>query len=138
MTDVPGAIQDKPGPEEWQDADLVSALIALDPVGLGGVTLQASAGPARDRWIDILKTRFEAVGPVRRVPAGVSEDRLIGGIDLAATLAAGYPVTESGLLVQSDRGALLVPMAERMERRAAAHMAAALDMCLRETSTSRS
>ncbi|MFD1283254.1 magnesium chelatase ATPase subunit D, partial [Methylobacterium goesingense] len=54
-------------------------------------------------------------------------DRLLGGIDLAATLAAGRPVTEAGLLAEADGGLLVVPMAERLTPGTAARLAGALD-----------
>ncbi len=61
------------------------------------------------------------------MPAGVAEDRLRGGLDLAATLAAGRPIAESGLLAQAVGGVLLVPSAERLSETVAAILAAALN-----------
>ena len=65
--------------------------------------------------------------PWRRLPPGADEGRLLGGLDLAATLTAARPVAAPGLLAQADGGILVVPMAERLGRSAAAHIAAALD-----------
>ena len=63
----------------------------------------------------------------RPVPVHVDDDRLLGGIDLAATLQGGRPVAQRGLLAEADRGVLLLSMAERMSGSTAAHVAAALD-----------
>ncbi len=75
--------------------------------------------------------RFAASGmtsvPWRRLPPGADEGRLLGGLDLAATLATGRPVAAPGLLAEADGGVLVVPMAERLGRSAAAAIAAALD-----------
>ena len=74
--------------------------------------------------------RFAASGTTdrwRRLPPGADEGRLLGGLDLAATLASGRPVAAPGLLAEANGGVLVVPMAERMSRTAAAHLCAALD-----------
>jgi magnesium chelatase subunit D len=65
--------------------------------------------------------------PLRRVPLHVSDDRLLGGLDLAATLQAGRPVSARGLLADADGGLVLLSMAERVERGTAARIAAVLD-----------
>ncbi|MCX8005674.1 MAG: VWA domain-containing protein, partial [Burkholderiaceae bacterium] len=66
--------------------------------------------------------------PWRRIPAHVDDDRLLGGLDLPATLASGRPVARRGLLVELDGGVALVPMAERLAPALAAHLARALDL----------
>ena len=65
--------------------------------------------------------------PVRRLPLHVADGRLLGGLDLAATLRAGRPVAERGLLAEADGGVVLVAMAERLTPGTAARLAAALD-----------
>ncbi len=65
--------------------------------------------------------------PLRRVPLGVADDRLLGGLDLAATLRGGSPVAQQGLLSEADGGVLELAMAERLQPGAAARVAAALD-----------
>ena len=69
----------------------------------------------------------EETAPWRRLPPCADEGRLLGGLDLAATLATGRPVAAPGLLAEADGGVLVVPMAERLGRSAAANLAAALD-----------
>lgn len=109
------------------NAALAAALFAVDPPGLGGVRLMARAGPLRDRWLDLLRDLLPEDTPVRRLPVHTTENRLLGGIDLAATLSAGRPVAERGLLAASHGGILVAAMAERMAPTVAAHLAVALD-----------
>ena len=111
----------------WADACAVAALLAVDPRGLQGAVLRARPGPVRDCWLEWLDEGFEPSAPRRRVPSGVAEDRLLGGLDLPATLAAGRPVLQRGLLAEADGGLLLLAMAERASRIAIAHVSAALD-----------
>jgi magnesium chelatase subunit D len=111
----------------WQDALHAAALVAVDPLGLGGATVRAGAGPTRDRWLDALRAALPADTPVRRLPAHVTDDRLLGGLDLAATLRAGRVVAEKGVLAHADGGVVVVPMAERLGASTTAHLATALD-----------
>ena len=127
-------------PEDTEDdgarAGFAAALLAVDPA-LGGATLRAPAGPARDAWLEALRGHLAAAAPGgapapssvpwRRLPPGVAEGRLIGGLDLSATLAAGRPVAERGLLAEAAGGVLVVPMAERLGGGAAGLVAGALD-----------
>ena len=114
------------GESPWATALRVAALLAIDPHGLGGVVVRAGAGPVRERWLDALRA---ALGdrPWRRLPPGIGDERLIGGLDLPATLAAGRPVSIRGLLAEADGGVVVVPMAERLDAGKAARLAAALD-----------
>ena len=41
----------------WAEAAVAAALVAVDPVGLGGVCLRAQAGPVRDRKKNSARTR---------------------------------------------------------------------------------
>lgn len=110
-----------------QDPRLAAALLAVDPAGLGGVRLQASAGPVRDAWLALLQAWRAPSCAWRRLPPQTGEDRLIGGIDLPATLAAGRPVLQPGLLAEADGGFVVAPMAERLPPATAALLAAAID-----------
>lgn len=117
----------KVGQSLWQEADLASALLAVDPKGLKGISLHAAAGPVREVWLTRIERRFATDGPIVQLPPGASEDRVLGGLDLPATLAAGRPVAEAGLLGRAHGGLLVARMAERLPRPIAAHLAAALD-----------
>ena len=111
----------------WSRAVTVAALLAVDTAGLGGVTVRAGAGPVRDRWLALLRALLPAGVPWRRLPPTIAEGRLLGGLDLAATLAAGRPVAERGLLASADGGVVIVPMAERLPACVAGPLCAALD-----------
>lgn len=111
----------------WSDAAIAAAVFAVDPVGTGGVCLRASAGPVRDLWLACLRSLLPPSGAVRRLPPSVSVDRLLGGIDLPATLLERRPVVAPGLLADVDGGVLLVTMAERLSSSTAAHLNAVLD-----------
>lgn len=109
------------------DAVLAAALFAVDPLGTGGIALRARWGPVRDEWLAMLRDLVPVGTPVRRVPPGIGDDRLLGGLDLAATLQAKRPVVEPGLLAEADAGVVLLPMAERLSPSVTARLAAALD-----------
>ena len=111
----------------WSLALRVARLAAADPHGGGGVVVRAGAGPVRDRWLEHLRGHLSPGRRLCRMPAGIADERLLGGLDLAATLAAGRPVAQPGLLANSDGGFLVVPMAERLTPGTAARLAAALD-----------
>lgn len=111
----------------WMDARLVAALLAVNPVGLGGVHLKSPAGPVRDEWLRLLQQACPTASMLRRMPQHADESRLLGGLDLAATLKSGRPVVQPGLLSELDGGLLACPMAERLPRRAVAFLCQALD-----------
>nr|WP_119061852.1 magnesium chelatase subunit D [Dichotomicrobium thermohalophilum] len=115
------------GPTAWQNALLAAALFAVDPVGLGGITIHAHAGPVRDQWQAYLDSLWPADTPRRLAPPNIADDRLIGGLDIAATLRAGHPVADRGLLAEADGGFVLLAMAERVPLSTAARITAAMD-----------
>ena len=108
----------------WDDAQWALAALHIDPVGLRGIWLRAPHGPVRDEWLSMLHHLRPGV---RRLPNNIDSERLLGGLDLSATLNSGRPVTQAGLLAQSDQSLLLAPMAERMASEAAAILAQVLD-----------
>jgi magnesium chelatase subunit D len=111
----------------WSDALLAASLFAIDPVGIGGVVVRSSPDPLRDRWLSMLTGLLPVPTPQRRLPLNIADSRLLGGLDLAASLRAGRPVAERGLLVEADGGIVVVAMAERLSQRTAACLAAAAD-----------
>ena len=110
----------------WRRASLAAALFAIDPVG-NGVIVRAGPGPVRDAWLGLLLKALPAGAPVRRAPANIADDRLLGGLDIAATLRAGRPVAEPGVIAQADGGVLVLAMAERGTLATAARISSALD-----------
>lgn len=123
MTD--GAAEPAGGP--WADAALAAALFAVDPFGTGGVVLRAPWGPARDRWLALLRGLLPPAAPWRPVPLHAADDRLLGGLDLAATLRTDRPVAERGLLAEAAGGVLVLGSAERLTPAAAGRLLPALD-----------
>jgi magnesium chelatase subunit D len=111
----------------WADALTCVALVALDPVAFGGLIVRAHAGPVRDGLMETMRALVPADMPIRKMPSHIADERLLGGLDMAATLSAGKPVTQRGLLCEADGGLLLVPMAERMEALTASRLTAVLD-----------
>ena len=116
--------------ETWLRALEVAQLLVINPHGLGGVILRARSGPVRDRRLTYLNTIAQLGGmrlPLRKMPLGISDENLIGGIDLDQTLRTGKAVLRQGLLAQCDQQLLLMPMAERVEVGAVAKVVSALD-----------
>ncbi|WP_439814945.1 magnesium chelatase subunit D [Zavarzinia sp. CC-PAN008] len=121
------AAADGAGGDAWTTALQAARLLALDPVGLGGAVLRCPAGAVRDAWLDALKAALPPDTPWRRIPAGIADDRLLGGVDLQATLALGAPQAQRGLLAEADGGVVILPMAERAGSALAARLAHVLD-----------
>jgi magnesium chelatase subunit D len=110
-----------------EDAAVVAALFAVDPVGTGGVCLHSQVHPARDQWLGMLEYLLPENSPLKRIPCNISDSRLLGGLDLAATLKANRPVAEQGALASSDGGVIVVRMAERLSEHTAAAIGAVMD-----------
>ncbi len=119
------ASADGAGP--WPDALLAAVLLAVDPMGVGGVRLRAGPGAGRDAWIDTLRSALPPDAPLRRMPLHITDERLLGGIDLGGTLQAGHVVSSPGLLTRCDGGVLIVASAERLSAGVAGRLAAVLD-----------
>ena len=113
-------------PSPWPDAVLAATLFAVDPAGTG-VWVRALPGPVRDRWLSLLRGMLPPSAPVRRCPLHVADERLLGGLDLTATLRARCKVAARGLLAEADGGVVLLGMAERLAPATAARLGAVLD-----------
>ena len=96
------------------------ALLRVAPFDLGGLWLRGRAGPVRDRVLAALGS----LAPARLHPS-MPEEAVMGGTDLAATLAAGRLVRQAGLLER--RAVLVLTQAEICPTGLAARMAQALD-----------
>ncbi len=102
-------------------AAIALSLLAIDPAGLKGLWLRARAGPVRDMVLAAITMPL----PLRRLHPTIADDALFGGLDLAATLAAGHQVRSAGLL--NTPACLMLTMAERCAPGLAARLAQALD-----------
>ena len=92
----------------WDRALRALDVLASDPAAVGGLWLRARSGPARTAFL----ARLDRMLPgLTRLHPDVSDEALFGGLDLAATLAAGRVVKAGGLL--SRPGSLVLTMAER-------------------------
>jgi magnesium chelatase subunit D len=116
-----------PQAQAHSDALAAATLLAIDPVGLGGVVLRAPHGADRDAWLVFLRALLPEGTPQRRLPLNVADAALLGGLDFAATLQAGRPVMQQGLLAQADGGVVTLAMAERTTPAVAARLASVLD-----------
>ena len=101
---------------------LALTLLAVDPVGLGGLHLRARAGPVRDLFCTPIKTLFPRA---RRIAPSVSDLQLFGGVDIGETLTRGQIIRAKGIL--ETPAPLVFTMAERCEPGLAARLAQSLD-----------
>ena len=108
----------------WDDALWAAAALSVDPAGLRGIWLRAPHGPVRDAWLTTLADLHPGL---RRLPGHADAERLLGGLDLGATLHAGKAVYQAGLLLQTSPTVLLLPMAERLPDDTAAILGQVLD-----------
>ena len=124
MTSGEAAPEAPPGAQRWHDALKALWAFALDPVLLGGVWVRAPHGPVRDRWL----AELTAVGgPGVRIPTHVDDERLMGGLDLSASLRSGSTVAQSGLLSRAHGHWVVLPMAERQRAETLARLIQAQD-----------
>jgi magnesium chelatase subunit D len=110
----------------WSEAVIAAQLFAVDPIGTGGVLVRSRAGPVRERWLAMLRLAL-APSQMKHVPLHVADGRLLGGLDLHATLLAGKPVAETGLLAEADGDVLVLAMAERLSSATTVHVTSAID-----------
>jgi magnesium chelatase subunit D len=126
--EAPFAPDDRqPAGAAYADAVWAAAMLAVDPAGLGGMAIRAWSGPLRDSFLKNFCDLVPAGAPVKKMPLHISDDRMLGGIDLTATLQGGRPVQARGLLAEAADGVLIVSMAERLAAGSAARLTAAMD-----------
>jgi magnesium chelatase subunit D len=106
------------------DAELALQLFTRSPARFGGIVLRSDS-PVRDDMLSDARAALH--GPVVKIPCNVDAERLLGGIDLTATLSSGKSVMRTGLLTAAAGGVVILPMAERIAANVAAHVAQAMD-----------
>jgi magnesium chelatase subunit D len=111
-----------PAADPLDDAVRAARLFLLIPLLFRGMVLRG-ASPAREALVAALGDQIT----LRRLPGHVDDERLLGGIDLAASLSAGRPIRQTGLIEEAAGGALIAGMAERMDTSIAGRLAQALD-----------
>ncbi len=100
-------------------------LLAVDQ-SLGGVVLAAGVGTGKSTLMRSF-AQFMDIGTFVEMPVGVTEDRLLGGIDLESTLATGKRVHRSGLLALADGGLLYADNVNLLDDSTTNHILAAFD-----------
>ncbi len=108
------------------DALLAARMSARDP-RLGGMLVSGGGAAAREAVLAAFVAALPAGAPVRRVPATIDEDRLLGGLDLGAALAGEGARFRPGLLCDADGGLVVLPAPERLSPGVTALIGAALD-----------
>ncbi|RJS92107.1 VWA domain-containing protein [Salinisphaera sp. Q1T1-3] len=117
----------------WGDACLAAALCAVAPRALGGIHLRARHGPTRDAWRAGFRRLMGKITE-QRVAADADDGVLFGGLDIAASLAAGRAIVASGVLARVAGGLLVIAGAERCDDAFAARIAATMDRPVCDTS----
>ncbi len=101
-------------------------VLAVAAHRIGGIVLRDSSAGAQ-QWIAALRQRLPASVRVVRLPSSATDDRIFGGLDLAATIATGSPVAERGVVADADGGMVIIPLIERMPVATQARIGAVLD-----------
>ena len=109
------------------DALLAVACFALDPTALGGIVVHTGQDETCESWLAQLRRALAQGISWRALPAHIDEERLLGGIELEATLASGRAVRTRGLFVECRGGVALIRSAERLAPQLAALVGLAMD-----------
>lgn len=96
-------------------------LLAVDP-SLGGVVVPAAVGSGKSTLARAFADILPEDTPFVELPLNVTEDRLIGGVDLEATLAKGERVVQHGVLSSAHGGVLYVDSLSLLDSSAVSHI----------------
>jgi len=96
-------------------------LLAVNPA-LAGVAIAAAVGSGKSTLARAFAALLPPGTPFVELPVNVTEDRLLGGLDLEATLATGQRVIERGLLARAHGGALYVDGLNLLDSDVVAHL----------------
>ncbi|MEM9678095.1 MAG: hypothetical protein AAF890_08560, partial [Pseudomonadota bacterium] len=90
------------------------------------IVVKAAAGPVREAWLSVLRDALHSFA-IHTLPSAITPERLLGGLDLPATLASGKRVVQSGLLASADGAIIKVPMADLLPEAVSAQLTGVLD-----------
>ena len=96
-------------------------LLAVDP-SLGGVVIPSAVGSGKSTLARAFADILPVDTPFIELPLNVTEDRLIGGVDLEATLAAGVRIVQHGVLSKAHKGVLYVDSLSLLDSSAVSHI----------------
>lgn len=109
------------------DAILAARIFALDPAAVKGIWVRGRRGGVFDTWLQYAQSLLDPSVPQKNIPASITDGRIIGGLDLSATLASRRPIAERGILADADHGVVFLPNAEIARPGVIAALSAALD-----------
>ncbi|MFN8754651.1 MAG: VWA domain-containing protein [Burkholderiales bacterium] len=116
----------------WLLPLLAIELVRAQPRLCNGIWLKSGAGAAKDAWWQVARQRWSGVEKlkrVQRIPSSVTLGRLVGEVDITASVLSGKRQHAPGLLQSAAGGIAVVAMAERLDASNAAVMAQVLDGC---------
>jgi len=96
-------------------------LLAVDSE-LGGVVIPSAVGSGKSTLARAFADILPESTPFVELPLNVTEDRLIGGVDLEATLATGLRVVQHGVLSKAHGGVLYVDSLSLLDSSAVSHV----------------
>jgi magnesium chelatase subunit D len=114
----------------WLLPLLAIELVRAQPRLCNGIWLKSAAGAARDAWWQSARQRWSDVPSlqrVQRIPSSVGVARLLGEIDITASVISGKRQATTGLLQTAADSIAVVSMAERMDASIAAVISQLLD-----------
>ncbi|MEN0000473.1 MAG: VWA domain-containing protein [Pseudomonadota bacterium] len=111
----------------WTRALLAAAVLSDPAFQWRGIIVEAGPGPVRDAWLDYLADLTGPQRRFRRLPANTPPARLDPTLDLEASITAGKPMRQAGILDENEDTCLVVPMAERLAPALVGRLAQAMD-----------
>lgn len=116
QTPIPLRVADSPEPEGFrfpvsamvaqESLCLAIQLLAVEP-RIGGLLVQGEKGTGKSTLIRSATALFFDK-PLRTLPLNATEDRLVGGVDLGATLETGVIHAAPGLMAEANGGVIYV------------------------------
>lgn len=90
-----------------EDAKLGLILNAIDPA-CGGIVLVGGKGSGKSMLARLARGIFPPSTPFIELPLNVTEESLLGGIDLEQTLATGKRTLQPGIITRANNGVVFV------------------------------